>query len=274
MFPRLALLPIGLFLIWGFVCQRWYVCHIKQRCGTDRNEIPTPPSVDNRPLVFKWSNDDPITRPAFNAFRDSVLKALSAEQLLEITGVYFQDEKAPKGFANMGLARATKLKEMLGRFIDPNRIVVNSRLENEPEGIRNSLFEGIAFGTREKPKGNEVEVIEVENQITILFPYGKATRTADPRVDEYLAKLSDRLKQTTEVVSITGHTDDSGSPDFNIKLGENRARHIRDILVGKGISKDRLELNSKGEAEPVASNDTEEGMRQNRRVVLLLSKKE
>jgi outer membrane protein OmpA-like peptidoglycan-associated protein len=273
MFPRLALLPIGLFLIWGFICQRWYVCHIKQRCGADRNEIPAPPPEDNRPVVFSWSDEDPVTNATFNVYRDSILKAVPAGQLLEISGLYFKDEKSPKGFANMGLARATKLKELFSRYIEPERIVVSSRLVNEPEGVRNSRFESIGFAFKEQPKGDEVEIIEVENQVSIFFPYGKATKAADPKVDEYLGKLSVRLKQTDETVNIIGHTDDSGTPDYNLKLGQARAQHVQNILVGKGISKDRFSLSSKGESEPVASNDTEEGKRQNRRVVLVLNKK-
>lgn len=274
MFPRLALLPIGLFLIWAFVCQRWYVCHIKQRCGADKNEIPAPPPIDTRPLVFKWSDADAMANPTFNTFRDSILKGLPAEQLLEITGIYFKDEKAPKGHSNMGLARAENVKELFGRFLDEERVVVTSRLENEPEGIRKMTFEGIAFKYKEKPKGDEVEFIEIENQVTILFPYGQATRTADPRVDDYLAKLAERLKQTDEAVSITGHTDNTGTPEFNDKLGAARAKHVRDILIAKGIKKERLTTATKGKYEPVASNDTEEGQRQNRRVVLVLVKKE
>ncbi len=270
MFPRLALLPIGLFLIWAFVCQRWYVCHIKQRCGADRNEIPAPPPLDTRPLVFKWSKADAQAGPTFNSYRDSLIKALPVDQLLEITGIYFKDEKAPKDFANMGLARAENVKELFGRYIDADRLVVTSRTENEPEGIRKMTFESIEFRFKDKPKGDEVEFIEVENQITILFPYGQATRTADPRVDDYLSRLAERLKQTKEVVSISGHTDNTGNPEFNMQLGSARAKHVHDILVLKGIAKNRISMVSKGQTEPVASNDTEEGRRLNRRVVLLL----
>lgn len=274
MFPRLALLPIGLFIIWCFVCQQWYVCHIKQKCG----ELPTivePPAdtVDNRPLVFNWSDPTAITRSTFQAYRDSILGKLPADQLLEITGLYFKDEPAPEGFSNMGLARATKVKELFSQFLPPDRIVVSSRLVNEPEGARSKPFVAAEFKFKEKPKGDEVEIIEVDNTISILFPYGKSIREVNPAVDEYLEKLAARLKQTDETVGITGHTDDAGTEEFNMKLGLARAQHIRDILFKKGISKDRMTVDSKGESEPVASNDTEEGSRQNRRVVLVLNKK-
>ncbi|MCB0518976.1 MAG: OmpA family protein [Lewinellaceae bacterium] len=272
MFPRLALLPIGLFIIWCFVCQRWYVCYIKQKCGTEQTEQPpvTPP-VDNRPLVFKWSEAEAITRPTFPAYRDSLLKALPEGSLLEIVGLFYADEKAPPGFTNMGLARAAKVKALLVPPLATERVVESSRMvATAPEGIQGKLFEAATFSFKKPVSNDTVEVIEVANTITILFPYGSSTREPDPRVDEYLGKLAERLKKTTETVMITGHTDSAGSEEFNMALGMARARHIQEILVKKGIKKTRISLESKGETEPVASNETEEGNRQNRRVVLVL----
>ncbi len=276
MFPRLALLPVGLFIIWCFVCQRWYVCHIKQKCGTEQTPTPTDtvPPVDNRPLVFKWSAADAITRQTFPAYRDSILKAIPEGSLLEIVGLYYAGEAAPEGFSNMGLARAAKVKALFVPPFDAARVVESSReISPEPDGIRDKLFVAANFNIKQPVPTDTVEVVEVGNTITINFPYGSATREPDPRVDEYLGKLAERLKQTDETVSITGHTDDAGSAEFNMGLGMRRAEHVRDILVSKGINKNRFTLDSKGESQPVASNETEEGSRQNRRVVLVLNEK-
>ncbi|MBI5913892.1 MAG: OmpA family protein [Bacteroidetes bacterium] len=274
MFSRLALLPIGLFVLWCIVCQQWYVCHIKQKC--DEKPVVEQP-VDNRPLVFSWSSPDPETRPTYEAYRDSVLGAVPAGKLLEAVGLYFKGEPAPAGFANMGLARATKIKERLlveVPTLKAENIVVSSRLVGtEPEGARTGKFVAAEFNIKDPPKGDEVEIVEVDNTITILFPYGKSTRESDAKVDDYLEKLSKRLKQTDETVAITGHTDDAGTIEFNQKLGMARANHVQGILVSKGIAASRISIASKGELEPVASNDTEEGTRQNRRVVLVLNKK-
>lgn len=277
MFSRLALLPIGLFVLWCIVCQQWYVCHIKQKCDEKPLVEPPPATVDNRPLVFSWSSPDPETRPAYEAYRDSVLGAVPAGKLLETVGLYFKDEPAPKGFANMGLARATKIKERLLAEVPAlkaENIVASSRLVGtEPEGARTGKFVAAEFNVKDPPKGDEVDIVEVDSTITILFPYGKSTREADAKVDEYLEKLSQRLKKTGETVAITGHTDDAGTIEFNQKLGMARANHVQGILVSKGIAASRISIASKGELNPVAGNDTEEGTRQNRRVVLVLNKK-
>ncbi|MFQ5445446.1 MAG: OmpA family protein [Saprospiraceae bacterium] len=273
--PRLALLPIGLFIIWSFVCQRWYVCHIKQKCeATEQSEeVPPPATVDNRPLVFTWSDPTPQTRSSFGAFRDSLLKTLPEDKLFEIVGEYYPKEKTPEGFSNLGLARADALKKLFqDAGLEEERIVASS---NPFSGVKSPVegpFAAARFNFKDIPKADKVEIIEVENQISILFPYGSATKAPDPQVDDYISRLVKHLEQTTETVSVTGHTDNTGPEDFNNNLGLSRARYIQQILLSKGIAKDRISIASKGETEPVASNDTEEGRRQNRRVVLVLNK--
>lgn len=279
MSSRLALLPIGLFVLWCVVCQQWYVCHIKQVCGEKVVVEPPPPTptADNRPIVFSWSSADPETRPTWQAYRDSILASLKEGKLLEIVGLYAKDEAPPAGFSNMGLARAAKIKEKILAEVaglDPEMIVVTSRQINEPDGARTGKFVAAEFNIKDKPKDDAVEIVEVDNTITILFPYAKSVKEANPQVDEYLEKLATRLKQTDETVAITGHTDDSGTVAFNQGLGLDRAKHIQDILISKGIKKERLSISSKGELEPVADNTTEEGSRLNRRAVLVLNKKD
>ena len=276
MSSRLALLPIGLFVLWGVVSQQWYVCHIKQACG-DKTIVAPPPNADNSPIVFSWSSSDPETRPTWQAYRDSILGKLIEGKLLEIVGLYFKDEAPPDGFTNMGLARATKIKELLLAEVpglDPEKITVTSKLADEPPDARTGKFVAAEFNVKDKPEDDVVEIVEVENTITILFPYAQSTKEPDPRVDDYLEKLALRLSKTDETVAITGHTDDSGTVDNNQKLGLARAKHVQDILISKGINKERFSIESKGELQPVADNTTEEGSRLNRRVVLVLNKKD
>ena len=64
---------------------------------------------------------------------------------------------------------------------------------------------------------------------------------------------------------IDGHTDSRGSEAYNQDLSERRAKSVRDFLVSKGLSADRLESRGFGESRPVAPNDTPENLRRNRR---------
>lgn len=90
-----------------------------------------------------------------------------------------------------------------------------------------------------------------------IKPSGKAT------LDELVAKVS---KVKLEVIIVVGHTDSIGSDAYNIKLGQRRADAIKAYLISKGIEKNRVYSESKGEKQPVADNKTKEGRAKNRRV--------
>lgn len=67
-------------------------------------------------------------------------------------------------------------------------------------------------------------------------------------------------------VRITGHTDSVGSTEFNQTLSEQRANKARDFLIENGIAAERIETIGMGETSPIASNETEYGRQQNRRI--------
>ena len=270
---------VVMFIVWCFVCQHYYVCHIKQKCGDTEVAVTTPTPdpepvarVDNRPLVFKWKDSNPITRANFPAYRDSMLNLMKDGQILEIVGLYSEDEPAPEGFPNMGKARATALRDMLLEFIPAERMLPVSRLITLPDDAATKPFEGIVFNYIDPTDEEEAEIVEVDDRVIIQFPFSSAEKEPDPQVDAYLEKLAGRLKNTTEKVAITGHTDNVGSDKTNERLGRLRARHVRDILIEKGIDSGRITIDSKGESEPVADNDTEAGRRKNRRAELVLMK--
>ena len=78
-----------------------------------------------------------------------------------------------------------------------------------------------------------------------------------------LAKL---LRDNPDMrIKILGHTDNVGNDRDNQRLSEQRAKAVQDALIAKGITKDRLRHEGKGETNPVADNTTEEGRRSNRR---------
>lgn len=77
---------------------------------------------------------------------------------------------------------------------------------------------------------------------------------------------------TTEsnlVVSIEGHTDDTGTPAHNRLLSQQRAEAVVAALVGRGIAAGRLSATGWGQEKPVADNRTEEGRARNRRVEIV-----
>lgn len=84
-----------------------------------------------------------------------------------------------------------------------------------------------------------------------------------------LAKTMINYHQTTIVVS--GHTDSNGSDAYNLNLSQRRALSVKNYLVGQGVPANRIQTVGYGESSPVASNATEYGRAQNRRVELTIN---
>ena len=115
--------------------------------------------------------------------------------------------------------------------------------------------------------GCEVEaVIELEG---VHFDFDKATLKPEAKVvlNEAAALLA---KHDRVVVQVGGHTDSMGSDEYNQGLSERRANAVQDYLVEKGVKASRLSARGFGESMPVASNDTEAGRAENRRVELVV----
>ena len=71
-------------------------------------------------------------------------------------------------------------------------------------------------------------------------------------------------------LDINGHTDNTGKPDKNQVLSENRSKAVYDYLLKKGIAEDKLKSAGFGQDQPIADNKTTAGRSKNRRVELLL----
>lgn len=125
-----------------------------------------------------------------------------------------------------------------------------------------------------KPKRVEVTADKIVIREKIQFELNKATIKSDS--DALLTEIADVFKENTHIkkVSIEGHTDSQGSDAYNQKLSEQRAKAVLDYLVGKGIDAKRLTSKGLGESKPIASNDTEEGKEQNRRVEFIITEQD
>jgi peptidoglycan-associated lipoprotein len=93
-----------------------------------------------------------------------------------------------------------------------------------------------------------------------------------PEAEARLAEFAQRLKSENRNVylEIQGHTDAVGDEQYNDQLGEQRAEAVRRFLSRDGIALNRMATISYGEEAPVASNETEDGRAQNRRVAIVV----
>ena len=103
----------------------------------------------------------------------------------------------------------------------------------------------------------------------VLFATGKAEVAAGGM--RSIDKLAEWLKKNpTRNLLIEGHTDNTGPEDFNQKLSQQRADAVRDQLVSRGVSTDRITTRGYGPKYPVVANDTASGRQQNRRVEVVV----
>ncbi len=98
------------------------------------------------------------------------------------------------------------------------------------------------------------------------FAFNRAELTPDMEVA--LDDVARRVEESSgdETLTVVGHTDGIGSQEYNLGLGQRRADSAADYLISKGIPADRLSTESMGKADPVATNETDEGRSKNRRV--------
>jgi len=104
----------------------------------------------------------------------------------------------------------------------------------------------------------------------VKFPVNRheLSKEAQAKLMEFAERLKGENKNV--YLEIQGHTDSSGGPELNYKLGEDRAEAVRRFLSKQGIALNRMSTISYGEDDPVAKNTSRKGRAQNRRVVVVV----
>ena len=99
---------------------------------------------------------------------------------------------------------------------------------------------------------------------TVHFEYDSSTLTQDSR--KQLSENAEWIKNNGKsTVQIEGHCDSRGSVEYNLALGERRAKAVKNYLVSLGIDSKRLTIISYGEEKPIATGDSEDAYAKNRR---------
>jgi len=128
---------------------------------------------------------------------------------------------------------------------------------------------------RQKLEGTGVSVTRIGDNITLNMPSSItfASNSSDLNAQFYnaLDGVSMVLKEYEKtVIEVAGHTDSSGSDQYNQALSQRRAQSVASYLSSHGVQGTRLMTVGAGEAHPIASNDTEQGKAANRRVEMTI----
>jgi len=141
-----------------------------------------------------------------------------------------------------------------------------AKSEQEKQQLRAQLLEQFnrVLPTTDTPRGLKV------NMADVLFAFGKYDLR--PNTREALAKLSGIvLGHPGLKLSVEGYTDSIGSDEVNQTLSQKRADTVRDYLIQQGVDASSITATGFGKSNPVASNDTDQGRQQNRRVEIIIS---
>ncbi|MBQ2845479.1 MAG: OmpA family protein [Alphaproteobacteria bacterium] len=116
-----------------------------------------------------------------------------------------------------------------------------------------------------------VQVIESDDSIRLVMPGNITFKTDSADINSSFYPVLNSVarvlkKYDNSTVLVSGHTDSTGSADYNLNLSRNRAQSVAAYLQGQGIKASRFEVMGLGSSNPIASNETASGREQNRRV--------
>lgn len=128
----------------------------------------------------------------------------------------------------------------------------------------------------EEAARNELQIIELPGDALkiglaseVSFDVGK--HDIKPSAMPTYQKIGNILQSYDKtVIHVIGHTDSSGSDEYNQALSERRASSVGNALIAQGVVNSRVRLEGRGEREPIADNSTADGRTRNRRVDIVI----
>ena len=279
-----------LFLLWAAFARYYYVCEIKHHCNEEKTGDIRPATLslkDGNIVVYENRDqflfDKGSAQPQLNddnkAFLDNVATYLedNPDKNLTITGYHLLSEKDMEiqgSFQeNYGLVRAETIRRLLEeRDAEEGRISMEDKLINAemlPE-------EPVSFSLYANNEGELTQYQKLSftfNNMTFsdanfehnsdVFDPGRQFRLYADSVATYLQL------NPNKGLTIIGHTDNTGRNTYNDKLGMRRAKNAGLYFEELGVE-NKIKIESRGEDEPVAPNNTDENRQKNRRVNVVI----
>lgn len=275
----------------------WYwVCKVKEHCDElpgNRTEVveaaPAPsataPSMPGfhvgsageklflrmDPMLSKVGSANLALTASLESALDSLYGHMNSNSgsFLEIIGNYFDGMDGEN--AQLALERAKALgKILIQKGMDPARLVYSydgTSFISLTDSMVNAVSVNILPG-EEESESELASLFEPNNQ---YFDFGVTNLPVTPEFRSYCGKVIRYLRSHPDAsLSVTGHTDNVGSPTRNKEVGLGRAQTVSGVLAGFGVSSEQMNVSSEGMARPIADNNTEEGRAKNRRVEIRL----
>lgn len=203
----------------------------------------------------------------------------NTEKNIAITGYYKSNEEYKGAFPNLGLARATEVKNYLvDKGIPAKQLDIHSKLNEDLTLSENNIYKGpltFDFKTGTSNLEEELAALKLKIQaepLILYFKTGESNIQLSAIQKQKIVDISRYLDKTSNKSAIiTGHTDSVGNVVRNTQLGQKRAEFAKEFLIKNGITASKIITKSKGPLEPIADNNSKEGRSKNRRTVITIN---
>ena len=168
---------------------------------------------------------------------------------------------------NIGKGKNAALGAVLGGIVGGVAGgVIGNKMDKQAKDIKEALP-----GAQVERVGEGIKITLSENMVNFAFNSAELTSSAKTNLDKLATVL---INNPDTNINIYGHTDNKGTAQVNQKISENRANSVKNYLISKGIASSRMITMGRGFSEPIASNDTDAGRAQNRRVEFAITANE
>jgi len=302
----LLTIVIGTILYWWLCCCCCTTCedkNCKQKKDDQKNVVKENPKVKEATLNpfklqdgsfalnaennFNFKGSDyhlikPISDDLKNA--EAKLKAYlndNPSKRINVTGYYTSGEKNNSAYPNLGLARANSVKNyMVSQGIPSKVIDTYGQLNDNLTPNANNVYFGpvdYKMRTLAADDTSEADMLKalhdkiIANPLVLNFKTGQTSIVLTAEQRQKVADISKYLDKVDNAKClVVGHTDNVGDAAKNMEYGQKRADFAKKYLVDNEIPTSKITAISKGETEPIADNNTEEGKAKNRRTVITL----
>ena len=168
---------------------------------------------------------------------------------------------------NIGKGKNAALGAVLGGIVGGVAGgVIGNKMDKQANDIKNALP-----GAEVERVGEGIKITLSENMVNFAFNSAELTSSAKTNLDKLATVL---INNPDTNINIYGHTDNKGTAQVNQKISENRANSVKNYLISKGIASSRMITMGRGFSEPIATNETDAGRAQNRRVEFAITANE
>src|SRR6056297_1227407 len=215
-----------------------------------------------------------------NTFRKPVilLASISALGLAACTSPAHLDGADPNQRAKQGALMGGLLGAGVGAVFSDDKVkgaAIGGALGAAGGGVYGSILDKQEAELRQDLGNDDVTITNTGDRLIVTLPqdilFDVDSAQVNPGLRSDLFTVAQNLQSYPDsAVQVVGHTDNTGSADYNQALSERRANAVADVLMNGGVSFGRIQTFGRGENQPVADNLTEAGKARNRRVEIVI----